>query len=80
MRQTGRGVLALSGGVSLNRALRSAMQDACTAAGVELVTAPPDLCTDNAAMIGYAALLRHSAGEHSELTGDIHPNLPLAQA
>ena len=29
------------------------------------------------AMIAFAALLRHLAGEHSPLQGDIHPNLPL---
>ena len=44
---------------------------------LELVTAVPDFCTDNAAMIAFAALLRHLAGESSPLDEDIHPNLPL---
>jgi N6-L-threonylcarbamoyladenine synthase len=75
--ESGRGVIALSGGVSMNRALRAAFQDACDKAGRELVVAAPDFCTDNAAMIAFAALLRHLAGESSALGEDIHPNLPL---
>jgi N6-L-threonylcarbamoyladenine synthase len=77
-RQTGRRLVALSGGVSLNRALREAMRDACGRAGLDLVAAAPDFCTDNAAMIAFAALLRHIAGEKSPLEEDIHPDLPLA--
>lgn len=78
-RQSNCKLVAISGGVSLNRALREAMQNACSAAGLELVTAPADFCTDNAAMIAFAALLRHLAGEQSLLGEDIHPNLPLVQ-
>jgi N6-L-threonylcarbamoyladenine synthase len=77
-RQSGRGMVAISGGVSLNRALREAMRQACVEAGLEWVAAPADFCTDNAAMIAFAALLRHLAGESSPLGEDIHPNLPLA--
>ncbi len=77
-RQTGRKRIGLSGGVSLNQALREALQAACAEAGHELVTAAPDLCADNAAMIAFAGLLRHLAGESSPLAEDIHPNLPLA--
>ena len=73
----GRRKVALSGGVSLNQALRDAFALACGRAGLELVLAAPCLCTDNAAMIGFAALLRHLAGESSPLDGDIQPHLPL---
>ncbi len=76
-RQTGRETIALSGGVSLNKALRAAFQNACAESGLELVVASPDFCADNAAMIAFAALLRHLAGESSALSDDIHPNLPL---
>ena len=76
-RQSGRRMIALSGGVSLNRALRGALQQACRKAGHDCVTAAPDFCADNAAMIAFAALLRHLAGESSLLSEDIHPNLPL---
>lgn len=77
-RQTGRDIIALSGGVSLNAAVRASFAAACDAAGAVLVTARPELCTDNAAMIGFAALWRHAVGEFSPLDQDIHPNLPLA--
>ena len=76
-RHTDRRVIGLSGGVSLNRALRGALQQACGQADLELVTASADFCTDNAAMIAFAALRRHLAGESSPLGQDIHPNLPL---
>jgi N6-L-threonylcarbamoyladenine synthase len=46
--------------------------------GVEVRFAVPALCTDNAAMIGYAALLRHRAGISTSLNEDVAPNLPLA--
>ncbi len=75
--RTGRKTIALSGGVSLNRALRSAFQAACDKRGIELAIASPELCTDNAAMIAFAALLRHLDGESSRLDEDIFPNLPL---
>jgi len=76
-RQCGRETISLSGGVSLNKPLRTAFAEACARAGLQLTVAPPELCTDNAAMIAFAALLRHLAGESSPLDGDIHPNLPL---
>lgn len=75
---TGRRIIGLSGGVSLNQSLRTAFQAACAQSGHDLVTASADFCTDNAAMIGFAGLLRHLAGESSPLDEDIHPNLPLA--
>jgi N6-L-threonylcarbamoyladenine synthase len=76
-RQAERKLIAISGGVSLNKALRTAMKTACEKSGFELVIAQPDFCTDNAAMIAFAALLRHLGGESSPLGEDIHPNLPL---
>jgi N6-L-threonylcarbamoyladenine synthase len=76
-RRTGHRTIALSGGVSLNRALRAAFGTACARARIRLETAAPALCTDNAAMIAFAALLRHLHGERTPLDADIHPNLPL---
>lgn len=76
-RQSGHRLVALSGGVSMNRALREALQQACDSAGLELLVSPAEFCTDNAAMIAFAGLLRHFKGESSPLAGDIHPNLPL---
>jgi len=76
-KQSNHQTIALSGGVSLNQALRDAFQQACDDHGYELIISPPSFCTDNAAMIAFAALLRHLAGEKSPLDQDIHPNLPL---
>jgi N6-L-threonylcarbamoyladenine synthase len=70
-------VVAMSGGVSCNSRLREKMRAACAARGVELLVAPPALCTDNAAMIGYVAVQKLAYGESSPLTSDINPNLRL---
>lgn len=77
-KEMGRETVALSGGVSLNRTLRAAFKDACTRAKLRLATADPGLCTDNAAMIGFAALLHAFEQRFSPLDVDIDPNLPLA--
>lgn len=47
--------LALGGGVAANGPLRERLGAACAARGVRLKLVPPELCTDNAAMIGSAA-------------------------
>ena len=52
---SGRDTLAVVGGVARNRALRSDLERRCDAAGVRLVCAPIELCSDNAAMIASAA-------------------------
>ncbi|TAE76498.1 MAG: tRNA (adenosine(37)-N6)-threonylcarbamoyltransferase complex transferase subunit TsaD [Verrucomicrobia bacterium] len=79
-RHAGRRTIALSGGVSLNQALRHAFEIACNREGLSLATATPGLCTDNAAMIAFAALLRAFDGHSSPLDSDIDPNLPLVSA
>ena len=70
-------VITVSGGVSCNQALRAELREACDRAGLRLLTAPPSLCTDNAAMIAFAASLRFRAGFRSEVTQEIDPNLAL---
>ena len=75
---SGRRLVAVSGGVSMNTHLRAEFARACAAAGVELLVSPPALCTDNAAMIAaVAARVRRVTTPVSE---DIHPNLTLAFA
>jgi N6-L-threonylcarbamoyladenine synthase len=76
---TGRRVVAVSGGVSCNSRLRERFADGCTRRGLELLLAEPKFCTDNAAMIGYAAALALERGRISLLTDDIDPNLQLAR-
>jgi len=78
--QCGEKTITLSGGVSCNQTLRSALQDACNHHDIELLIAAPSLSTDNAAMIGFVALQSHLRGKHSDLHEDINPNLRLAHS
>ncbi len=76
-RQSGRGVVTVSGGVSLNSGLREEFARACAARGLELLVAPPAWCTDNAAMIAAVGSLAFEAGAITPLDADIDPNLGL---
>ena len=71
-------LVTISGGVSCNRELRRQMHDASSRKGIEFKSAEPWLCTDNAAMIAFAALLRLRAGFESQVTEEIDPNLKVA--
>jgi N6-L-threonylcarbamoyladenine synthase len=75
--ETGTKLVTVSGGVSCNRELRNQMSEACRRSGMKLLTAVPNLCTDNAAMIAFAASLRFQVGLSSEVTQEIDPNLAL---
>ncbi len=75
--ECGTKVVTLSGGVSCNQALRNQLAAWCDGAGLRLLTAPPRLCTDNAAMIAFAAALRFEIGQKSEVGEEIDPNLAL---
>ena len=44
-----------SGGVSANARLRERVAQMCRESGLRSRTAPPELCTDNALMIAFAA-------------------------
>lgn len=79
-RQTGHKVIAVSGGVSCNSALRRELTAACKRARIELILPPNSLTTDNAAMIAFAGLLRAKAGDFSPLDTPVDPNLRLAGA
>lgn len=65
----------LSGGVSANSALRTAM---CAAVDLPVRYPPPELCTDNAAMIAAAAHWHHINGRHHSLDLDVLPSWRLA--
>ena len=72
-------LVTISGGVSCNQELRRQMRDASNCKGIECKSAEQWLCTDNAAMIAFAALLRLRAGFESYVTEEIDPNLLLVQ-
>jgi N6-L-threonylcarbamoyladenine synthase len=70
-------LVTVSGGVSCNQELRRQLGEACACEGFEFKNAEPWLCTDNAAMIAFAALLRLQDRFQSEVTEEIDPNLAL---
>jgi tRNA N6-adenosine threonylcarbamoyltransferase len=70
-------LVTISGGVSCNQELRRQMLEATSRKGIEFKSAAPWLCTDNAAMIAFAASLRLRAGFESQVTEEIDPNLAL---
>jgi N6-L-threonylcarbamoyladenine synthase len=76
-RRHGETLIAVSGGVSCNRGLRKALEERCDREGLELLLAQPALCTDNAAMIAFAAVQHFNAGKVSALETEVDPNLPL---
>jgi N6-L-threonylcarbamoyladenine synthase len=71
-------LVTISGGVSCNQELRRQMREATSRKGIEFKSAEPWLCTDNAAMIAFAALLQLRAGFESHVTEEIDPNLKVA--
>jgi N6-L-threonylcarbamoyladenine synthase len=77
-RKYGVNLVTVSGGVSCNRELRRQLGEACAREEFEFKNAEPWLCTDNAAMIAFAGLLRLRAGFQSHVTEEIDPNLALA--
>lgn len=73
LRMTGRTTVALSGGVAANSRLREKLAETCREAGARLIFPPPDLCTDNAAMIAAAGYLHLSRGRASSFDANAVP-------
>jgi N6-L-threonylcarbamoyladenine synthase len=59
-------LITASGGVAANTLLRARLEGLGAALGVEVVLPPVALTTDNAAMIGRAGQLDHTAGRTSD--------------
>ena len=73
-REFGAACVLLSGGVSANTALRTAMRSRVAGPVLSL---PPVLCTDNAAMIAAAGAYRYQAGVRGTLDLDVDPGARL---
>jgi len=67
--------LVIAGGVGANNYIRSQLQHLCCAQGFRFIAPPPALCTDNAAMIAFAAA-EHFTQSHA---GDVFTLAPRAR-
>ena len=72
--------LVVAGGVAANTTLRARLDALCHASGFRLVAPPPRLCTDNAAMVGWAAAERFARGERDALDVAPRSRWPLDEA
>ena len=73
LKASGLNEIAISGGVSANKALRSGLQELCRTKGWKLHLPAPELSTDNAAMMAFAAIHHLKAGESSPIGLEIEP-------
>ncbi len=69
--------VVVAGGVSANRGLREKLTAATELRGWRAVFPPMDLCTDNAAMIAAAGLIRYERGYRSRLDIGAYSRLGL---
>ena len=69
--------LVVAGGVAANRAIRDALEEFAKQRRIPFVAPPLWLCTDNAAMIGWAGAERFAAGLTDGLDFEARPRWPL---
>jgi N6-L-threonylcarbamoyladenine synthase len=69
--------LVVAGGVAANTKVRSALTELAAAHGLPFVAPPLWLCTDNAAMIGWAGAMRFQAGLVDGLDAPARARWPL---
>jgi N6-L-threonylcarbamoyladenine synthase len=69
----------IAGGVAANTIIRTALNDLCTQKNITFLAPPLAFCTDNAAMVAYAAGLRALAGEGKtgHTSTAVRPRWPL---
>ncbi len=69
----------IAGGVAANKAIYTALSDVAKEYTLEAFAPPLNLCTDNAAMIAWAALERFKKGIVNDLSFEPRPRWPLTE-
>ncbi|MDO5716276.1 MAG: tRNA (adenosine(37)-N6)-threonylcarbamoyltransferase complex transferase subunit TsaD [Tissierellia bacterium] len=77
LHRRGRKIIAISGGVSANTALRKALEEVASKEGVEVYVPARGYISDNAAMIGAAAQIEYALHGPSDLRFTADPNMKL---
>ena len=77
VKETGMNKIALAGGVASNTALRKLFKEECEKRGIDFYYPSPELCTDNAVMIGSAAYFEYKNGTRHGWDLNAIPNLKL---
>ncbi len=75
-----RPVIAVAGGVAANAAIRAGLAAAAEAEGFTFTAPPLGLCTDNGAMIAWAAAERMAVAGADDMTLAARPRWPLDSA
>jgi N6-L-threonylcarbamoyladenine synthase len=69
--------LVVAGGVAVNHAVRRALETVAGEAGTVLIAPPPELCTDNGAMIAWTGAERMARGLTDSLAASPRARWPL---